>query len=695
MKFCHAAAVLGGLLFSTLAAAPAAAQWDTITYEPTSPVYDEGFLVLHENLDGINAFSAVTRKWTRLSDVGPTIEGTGDWVALLSQPANTGVDFTGYSARRNRTDVLPVVQAFATYVEDDVALVIARLEDGIIYGCGFSGATARWEVQPLGFEPAPNQIATSRFVAGIVSPDSQEIYGFAARTGRWHLYTTDLPIGLPDADGNTLIVPLQQVGGPPRIAAFSGVRGAWATSPPYLIDDGVSPLLDHNVAYVRTPGVGGFSGSAYSAYGAQWYTSGAVHALDPSIGESVSDNVVLLSDENMFIPAPRYEAFGSRPSTWDGVFGNWSSEYLDEDYALIRNVNAPEIAGFSGLCRGEWVVQDINFENSAFALASPDHLGLMQEPGLGIVFDRLWAFRPSIATWVGALDLIPGTTLSIADLMADVEQPSTDPTKRDLVACTDRFGGWRSESAPAGTYDITVGGSVIAHKLTMAADPADVGKIWLFDERCDEWQAPFFPGADQPLDADRNVMLSYPEEGASGEVWGYSVQRGDWHQASGAPMPLTELPRLEENVAWMVDGDAVPQLWAFGSPNVGHVDYQWPNGTEYHSSAIEGDPVPGPLFAYTILGIPGATIARPLVSANVDCEGTTFDGFEGVLCLDFPVISSLGFLSLTGSDCLEELLLNFNNPLAACVQVWLQPLAVNLTLPELRFEHRCDPAWIF
>ena len=253
-----------------------------------------------------------------------------------------------------------------------------------------------------------------------------------------------------------------------------------------------------------------------------------------------------------------------------------------------------------------------------------------------------------------------------------------------------RWGGWTGGPAvPAAPFATTSSGAVIAHQQLAGAG---IGDIYVFDERCDMWPAPFNPGLVSLLTPGRNLVISDPGGVPGGPVHGYSVQRGDWTSPGPIATPLAIAPTAEENVAWCVDGAGL--LWGFASPNVGHVYFAWPNGTEYHvSGALAGTTV-APILGYSVLGIPFTTGAFALISTD-KIAPVAIPPIAGFVCLDLSWFANLGFLGVTDADCLRERLFKVPNPIGNCLQFWMQPLSYNFGSGISTFEHRCDPVWFF
>lgn len=658
----HALAIL-----ALSGASPIFGQWDSIPFVAANPVFDEGFLVAHENADGVNAFSSASRKWSLVAGPSAGIVGTGDWTMLVRDGFGT---YIGYSARRNSSAVITIPALAYFAVEDDVILLV---EANPPRAHGYSAVTNTWSTIPLTSVPPVSDVATSRFVIGL--RDNLTYWGFGARKASW----TPLPVAsrgsAPIADGNVVLVDLLDPfsgTGTPDMAAFSGVRNNWAISPPYFFPNG--SLLDHNVAYTRVPAGGGFVGCAYSAYNGGWVTSGTPHGL--GVSEKLTDNVVRIDDPD---PTKRFEACGALPQTWSLLPGNLVDIVLDEDYTVVQDGGVTAMFAFSGLCKNMWVPMPLTFGVPAVSPSSPDHMASLIE---GTV---LHVFAPETSVWAAPFPIPSSAVLTIEDTVTDVRIAGAP---YDGIA-----GRWNLHTpgpiAGGPAYTTISAGSVIAHQQTAGAGAGDVT---IFDERCDDWPAAFSAGVGSILSADRNLVVANPVAG--GLLWGYSVQRGDWTTPGPIPMPLAVPPTLDENVAWLVDGAG--ELWGFGTPNEGNVYYPWPNGTEYNTSGpIPGTTISSGPFGYSILGIPGTTGGFGLVSPFKVHPGVVTAPILGLACLDLTTYVSMGFFGITDADCLREKLPTTSSSFGGCIQFWLQPLIYDFFALTFRWGHRCDPAWFF
>ena len=656
------------VLFAT--ATTPAAQWDDIAYDPAFPVIEDGFIVVHENALGINAFSAASRKWTTVSPTGSFILGVGDWTMLTREPSGL---YSGYSSRRNDSATIAVSSVLTTMVHDDVILIVDSTATGVV-AHGYSAVQNAWSTIPLLTPPTSADIAISRFVIAI--RDKNLYHGFAARPGTWSTLTLVDSGDVPAADGNTVLVDLLDptgLGGIPSMAAFSGIRGIWAISPPYSFPP--ARLLDHNVAsvHIRTAAPGLESLSAYTACDAAWVTSPVLHA--PGFyTDAISDNVVVVSDAD---PAIALEAFGARPALWATLSGAVSVTIHDEDYVVAHRASHLEIYGFSGVCTGAWIPEPTPSGVPSFPVGTPDHMISLTEGPI------LHSFHPAMSFWDAPIGVPAGSVITGEDALTDIRGGS-------FRGDASRWTGWTGGPvAPAAPFSVTSGGAVIAHQQT--AGPG-VNDIYVFDERCDMWAPPFNAGLPTTLSAGRNLLISDPGAAFAAPVHGYSVQRGDWTTPGPIATPLAIAPTTEENVALLVDGGG--RLWGFSSANIGQVFWAWPNGTEYHvSGTIAGTGVI-PRFGYSIEGTPGVTGSYALISPGKVPPAILLP-YLGFYCIDLTLFFNLGFFGVTDPDCVRQKLKPIPNPLPPCLQLWTQPLTFDFGAGTFAWEHRCDPGWFF
>lgn len=634
-------------------AAPTSAQWDAIPHDPTNPVLAGGSLLVHDNGSGVHAFSPVARKWTNIAPSGSIILGVGDWCTLVQDAAG----FTAYSSRLNDSAFLPFNTPVFMAVEDDVCLVVDFIPGLGHRAHAYSAQYNAWVGTDFSATLALTDIAMSRFVIGV--KDGTTLKGFGARTNGWTTTIASTPPTAIFADGNVVVCDATT-----EMEAFSGVLGGWATSPTVFPLDNL--LVDHNVAYVRALDGVDFNGCGYSAYTGTWTTSPTVHPFGTTT-EDISDNVVRIEST---LVTQKFEAFGARPGNWAQIAGTYIPLALDEDYAVIE-FNFRRLDAFSGLCGGTWVQETTC--GPSIPLGTPDHIALLEEGPLH------HTFRPGENLWEPPQLYFGAPPVNVADAVWDV---------RDIggafEAIPTRWPGPNVGALIPPVLFSTVGdGSYVAHQQLLGAG---AGNVYLFDERCDQWPAPFNPGFGATLEADRNALVAHFGTTGAAPVWGYSVQRGDWTSPAAAT-PLSVTPTLDENVAWMVDGAG--DLWGFGTPNENHVWFDWPNGTEYHVSGGNA-----PYLGLSVQGSPG-DLAFVYVSAAKLNPGLVFPPVIGLLCIDPTFAVGLGPLGVIDADCLIEGRYPLPTLFPTCFQLWFQGLRFDPVTLVLEWAERCEPAWFF
>ena len=663
------------LAASVLCASAATAQgitncvnWAETAHDPAGTLHVEGFLVAQEGVAGVEVFSASARKWDFVAPPGSTVVGKGDWCMLMFTPNG----MTAYSARLNNSATLPFMGGTLPFFfdcHDDVCFVVGIDNNGLLTSWAYSAVHGVWVPQVLGGAVTPADYAISRFVVGI--RDNNFYHGFSARIGAWS--TTPGPIaGAPiSADGNVLLADFTLTPNP-RLVAFSGVRGCWTPSP--LLRFGTPVLLDHNVVYARavnsTPGT--ISPCAYSAYSSAW--SLAPVPTTPVALEVVSDNVVLVNDPSS--TAVGIQAFGAGHATWHVLPPNFTLLNIDEDYAMAVDPLSLDLSGFSGVCGGPWQFESNPSGAFPVPVVPPDHIGAADT---GTSFH---VFQPTMNTWAPTLPKTPLDTVFVADAVLEVQGTGI------TWGIDTRWGTWVPSPAMS---PLTAGtGSVIAHQT-------GGGVVEGLDERCNLYNPPY-PLVSGPslMSPGRNLVVFSPPVGSStGIVEAYSVQRGDWTSPGAIPLPLAVGPLPEENVAALVDGGGV--LWAYGSPNDGHVYYQWPNCTEYHVSKAQGQnpnckPV---LLAVGMRSRPG-NITWLLRGNTIQCPPLLLAGFCGELWMPLAGTIIQAGPGVHDPDCMIEYRIGLPPTLPPCIEPWFQTLTFDVGSGVLCFGcKRSDAAWIF
>ena len=666
-------------LFVLSMANSARAGWDSVPYQSGSPIHAEGALLLHDDGTAVQAFSASTSRWTAIAPTGSNILGTGDWTGLVELPDR----LVAYSSRLNSTAVLGITSSpELVRVDDAVLLTIHQGVTGGKIAHAYSADTNTFSSLP--YTPTGNNIAddvaVSRFV--IVLRSAAGIHGFSARHGSWVLLTAASSSGEPQADGNVGLVELPPPVGAayPSAAAFSGVTGAWSVSP--LMYSG-SGRLNHNVAYVEATDTSGhFRASAYSAYNDRWITSTVVRAL-ASQGVYLSDNHVTLQS---IMPAePGLEAIGARPGLNWATYANRVVLFVPPpaDHMFANDTLLQETVSFSGICDGSF--SSMAYGGGFFSAGvTTAHVAYASDGAL-----QSYGYSPRFNSWSAhPAGLLLGQIAKDAVIDA---LDNTPPGGAVFTAYSSRWGHWSQGylAWPAGTYQVSSAGSLVARQRTVAPD---LGDIVLYDERCDFWAPAFNPGGVADLTAGRNLLLAALQSG-NRHVFGYSVQRGNWigaaTAASGAPVLP---PATEENVGWFVDSAGV--LFAFGSHGDLHSWYQYPNGTEFQATGLTPIGSPPSPFGITFAGEPGEQVLL-LISLNQAYPGISVGSWLNPLCLDpvgLSVIGPLGAIGPIGLLPVVSQLGTRSTPI--CAQIWLQGAFTGGTLGK-RLGIRCEPLPIF
>jgi len=660
----------------TLFAASAAAQpaWDSIP-AGSKPVHMEGALVVHDNGSDIFAFSATARRFHKLGSTGAEIH-TGDWTALL----RTQDQVTMYSARLNNHVTATGVDPLFVKCEDDVAIYVTPGQFGGLYAIAYSAVTGTADAIPYTPTSAGMNvdIASSRFV--IVLRMANSVWGFSARFATW-IELPNVAADKPFADGNVGLVDIPN-GFSGNTAAFSGVLGSWATSPDTHHTN--SSVARHNVAYVRADSTSSlYKACAYSAYNGTWVTSSTARPLNFT-NLHLRDNVIALEGTDVLVPG--LEAFGARPGlAWVTYDPFVSVSSLNQDYVISNDLANKRVVSFSGLCDGTFDV--MSFMNpGGFGAVHGAHcsFGIDQAP---LPQDTVhYGYSPHTNTWaVNPVKFV--YSWSAEDAVIDCIGPIANP---DFWAYSARAGQWIQGPPYIGSalHVIERTGSVIAHQST--AGPG-AGEILMFDERASAWPAPYQPGFTSDMTAGRNLLMLRLHDTAR-TVIGFSMQRGDWQQSPGVDGPPLIDPVAEENVAYFVDNEG--NLCAFASHSDVHAYYQWPNGTEYQTTGVEGTAIPGSMSGTSWTGDFGESIYL-LTALDASFPGVNVFGWQNPVCLDLGTLSVFGPFATVGTSGV----VGISGPLPqvaapVCFDFWVQGAFAGGPQGN-RFSVRCDPRWVF
>ncbi|MFH0943704.1 MAG: hypothetical protein V2A76_00750 [Planctomycetota bacterium] len=175
-------------------------------------------------------------------------------------------------------------------------------------------------------------------------------------------------------------------------------------------------------------------------------------------------------------------------------------------------------------------------------------------------------------------------------------------------------------------------------------------------------------------------------------VFGYSVQRGNWIEAGAAAGPPLLPPAVEENVGWFVD--SAGELFALGSHGDLHSWYQYPNGTEFQATGLAPISSPPSPFGVTFAGDPGEQVLLLLALAP-NYPGIQVGSWLNPLCLDPVSLVVVGPLGAIGPIGLLPVVSQLGTqPAPVCAQIWLQGAFTGGPLGK-RLGIRCEPMPIF
>ena len=632
---------LAALLLAPVAAAQ---HFDSVTLDPANPVHAESCLVLHDDGTDLQAFSAFDQTWQAIAPSGQIVVGTGDFCALTRTP---GFAYQAWSARRNVMVPAPALGPFThVRVEDDVILLV----DSGAAAHAFSAHTGTWASIPVFGAIPPANVATSRFVAGVL--DGNTLNAFAARTGTWAAFAapTVLP---PLADGNTLVADIT-TGGGQRALAFSGVLGVFATSP--LAHGTNVTLLDHDVAFMRGDAAVGWRDVGYSAYEGVWVPSPHLHPAGINVTVSLTDKVVFTEE-----PGMHFAAFGTRPAVWDNLPGSFALFDSDEDLVIIDDLGGT-LLGFSGLSVGVFVpaafTSPVNL--GAIGAGEYEHVAGIQDPTAGLVR----AFSPANNAWSPAAPTSTSAIPVFDDAVGMVIDPGSGTPISGYGA---RNNAWANGIVPSATATFDQSGSVLA-----VLDGTDVA-VW--NERCGSWDTFSFLATPTAYLGRNYALLD------SGTLDAWSLHRQELVAApTSVAYPLGSVV-TEENVAHFTD--AAGLLWAFGSPGEVQMWHQYPNGTEVRTF----DVVAAPTFLdYSVQADPGDLVLS-MWSLNPTCP---------------PAATALGPLWLAGplnvlgvSVAPGDFHAHFPLPAVGVTtfDLWFQAAVFDGVVWTLT--NNADPAWLY
>lgn len=668
--------------FLGIGSARAATRWDSIAYSAANPVVMQGSLVVHDNGGDVLAFSATTQRFAKLAPTGSPILGSGDELVVV----RVGSTYRAWSARLNETaDIAQNLPLVHSAFGDDVALLVFGSGTGGVIAYAYSAVTNQWKsISGAVVGSVASNAAVSRYVVALRLTGG--MHGFSARKGDWVLLPNSSAASPPNADGNVVVTtgPFNPFG-PPVAAAFSGVLGNWALSPPVLAGSQVQ--FDHNVALCRTiSGATEWVAAGYSAYNGRWVTSTVMkHKIAFGQTVHISDNVVAIVASSD--TPPGIEAFGARPglgfaylaTTIGGTFVPIGQDYMIcQPSLLVKTVYA-----FSGLCGGTF--EPYSYSNSFSGGFAGVHQFLAVDN-----LNKLVGYSAATHSFAdvplsGPFDLVS------QDAVGEMRLSGVAGTR--FVAFAARHGHFTTSPGqePGAMFLLASAGSLVARQQM---NGAGVGGILVYDERCDRYPAPYQPGAPSKMTPGRNVLL-VSLAASPQEVSAYSVARGDWAKSPSTALsvPLI-LPLADDNVGYFVDGNS--QLCAFGGDGDLHAFYSWPNDTEFQTNGVASDQLfipPSPL-GLAFAGEPG-DLAFGMYSASFVHPGIGVGGYQNPLHLAPTTFAVFGPLGVIGSPRILALTTTGGVVSApSCVQLWLQSVLTGGPSGNW-LGQRCEGVWFF
>ncbi len=659
------------LLLPLLAASPAA-QTDAVPYDSRNPVHAEHFYVLHENADGLLAFSAFAQTFIQVADPHSPVLIRGKYGAILEEDGNVVV----YNARRHVVSILPLLDGEIVGdfgLESDVVYVQTELRSEPRVHA-YSMQTGEWGV--VSFETGSDlRVVLSEFAVGVHAQppgpgDPSTIACFGARKGLWvqieELTNVTSPI---QADGNVVAAEVLD-GSTLRAYAFSAVHNVGALSEELSGPDVLR--IDHNVGYVQALDAASWSGSVFSAYDATWVTSTRQHDLSSTTQMILGDNYVALHDGPSDTPT-LWEAIGSRPhDTWTHLPLPATLLSAFDDSIMLLDESSIARA-FSGLGpSGHWIGRPVLEPVLPFQADSPRYHGAIDRN------DYLLLFSPALGWIVG----INGER-EVGKAVISFRNNSGGQVR--FTGYSPRWGTLQTTPLlPQGTQT-HVGTSVVAWEST-ASD-----ELWVFDSRRNEIVGP------TPLDGGQVQVQGHQVlvvKDAS--VCLYSVQRGIWQTLAkpGGPIvfPLLQRPVLFENGGWLVD--AVGDLVAFGTTNDVHFWHSYPEESEYYALPAVGSALNAKV-AFSLRGEGGDIVSTYYSDERRFTPIGLPISFTGFAWIRRPLRISNHGIPMGSTTRHVELGLPEGAPMP--VQVWAQTLNRKASLLPTLFVTSTapEPLWVF
>lgn len=674
------AALPPALAFAALVTA-VPAQWYSLPYNTSLPVYATDWLVTHDTGAGIAVFSAIAQRWDIVSPAGSIHQQVNDSLVVTREGSTT---LRGWSAWTNES-ATQTVSASYTFESGFNAKTYAALKDNAPFTQGvlraYSALTNTWASKPLG------QLAAFSMVPGenvVVQKDGLNYHAYSPYTGTWTTLTVAQAGGNPQVGSDFVAVDLRGTAGPFQYAAFSALRGTWTLSPTYP-STGAGAVLSStaNAFAIRTDTgtPGQFRYAGYSPVTGQWTTSSLVHQTTATQSTLAAKNVVRIQDSN---PAARFEMFGAANGTWQQLTGTgWTEESVHDDFHVVKNPSGSSctISIASALVGGGYTSVVVP---SFFPSVTPGaHQCLVQGGNLPVL--SVWGYSAATNTFHGPQPMPAGSGTSLASGAAvsgfNIQGAASSNT--NAMAFSARHGNWRTGPAMSQTEQWS---TYAANGMLVAIRTFPSTLLQPYDEHRDTWLPPIAANA---WVAGTSLIATL----AGGDYAAYSVHRGTWSTLTGAGAITSGggSVTLTENLAWFTD--SLNQIRVFASPARTQVWSQWPLSARFATSGS------GPGTNTQFLGVStrGTATQYGLLYAALGLPPApiTIPGLSGTLDLDLGTAVQVADLGLFDADGVRQVRLALPNSVAADTRLWLQLVTVDLITGQIDLPERSSGACFF
>lgn len=656
------------------------AQWSSTSYTAANGYTQTDHLVVHQNAQGIQVYSAMSKQWTTVSPPGSTIRAQHDWVLVTEE---AGGVLRAYSALLNRSAAITTAPGGFPFVftKGKTAFVVDNPPSGVAAMRAYSAMLNTW----TSMTPSASYQLAYTGEEFAVFQTLNEAWGYSAYHGTWTGLAHPAGTMLQLKTGTQLATIELETPLPAfkrEIAAYSPWTASWAIAPAELWSGGMQVWGGNVFGCMRRVSASDYRWMGYSAFSGQWTSSTLAHSGVSSLSAKWSENVIVASDSDN---AARFEAFGARNTSWQALTGpnlDFAPVFagVNQDYGLVGNAVTGELHAFSGLRAGGW--STLNQGTGLSCDTSAAHLAIATRATPALTY---WAYTPISNAWSAPLAVNAGSSLSLVDGVANVLAANVDASNHRFHALAARTGAWvAGPLVPTSeSYSTSSGTSLV---LNYGSSGAAKGKTRVFDERYGNWSPSYTSGLS---------IVNGNAGGNSALVWffgqpaaAYSARRGDWVLPSGAAN-VGQTPTFSADVVAYVD--QANKLWAFSALDEGHVWLDWPNSLDYQVPGTVGA-VAGTL-GYSVHGAPGVELAL-VYAAPAAQSGLALPGIGGLLYLDPGSAFSVGSLGLVDADGLREKQYPLPGGLAGPAQIWLQPVLVDSGTLQARFGGRAEQAWL-